>query len=135
MVKMDSQAGFIGRASEIIGKKVVNYEGESVGEVKDLMVNYADGNVTYAIMSFGGILGIGDKLFAVPWVSLNHDRPNDRFIMKANKDLLQNAPGFDKSNWPDMSDPTRQSEIYRYYNEVPRGAESESWDRQRGAAD
>src|SRR3954470_23279581 len=116
---MDSEAGFIGRATEIIGKKVVNLEGENVGDIKDIMVNYSDGQVTYAIMSFGGVLGLGDKLFAVPWVSLRRDRSNDRFVMKANKDLLKNAPGFDKTNWPDMSDPTRQAEIYRYYNETP----------------
>src|SRR3954471_13556763 len=132
MVKMDSEAGFICRASQIIGKKVVNLEGENVGEIKDLMVNYTDGNVTYAVMSFGGILGIGDKLFAVPWVSLTYDRENDSLLMKANKELLKNAPGFDKNNWPDMSDPTRQSEIFHYYN-VSSPGRMGSWER--GAAD
>jgi len=131
MVMMDSKAGLISRATEIVGKTVVNFEGENVGEIKDLMVNHADGQVTYAILSFGGILGLGDKLFAVPWVSLSHDKTNNRFRMNANKDLLKNAPGFDKSNWPDMSDPTRQAEIYRYYNQSERRMDS----RDRGAAD
>ena len=96
MATRNAESQFIWRASDIIGKKVVNLEGEDVGEIKDLMVNFQDGNVTYAIMSFGGILGIGDKLFAVPWVSLNYDREQDALLMKANKELLKNAPGFDK---------------------------------------
>jgi hypothetical protein len=58
---------------------------------------------------------MGDKLFAVPWVSLSYQSPIDKFAMNVNKVLLQNAPGFDKDNWPDMSDPTRISEIYKYY--------------------
>jgi len=104
---------------EIVDKKVYNFDGEEVGQIQELVIDLNDGRVTYAIMSFGGFLGIGDKLFAVPWVSLRHDMAQDHFVMKANKDLLKNAPGFDRGNWPDLSDPTRRNQIYKYYGGEP----------------
>jgi len=114
--KIARETGAIVRVTEdVIGKKVVNLDGEDIGEIKEVVIDSGAARVTYAAMSFGGFLGLGDKLFAVPWVSLNYDRGNDVFFMKANKELLKNAPGFDKDNWPDMSDPTRISEIYKYY--------------------
>jgi sporulation protein YlmC with PRC-barrel domain len=118
--KMARATGAIVRVTEdVIGKKVVNLAGESIGEIKEVMIDAAAGIVTYAILSFGGFLGMGDKLFAVPWGRLSYERMNNVFMMKANKELLKNAPGFDKNNWPDMSDPTRLSEIYRYYDSEP----------------
>src|SRR5688572_18639655 len=113
---MARQGGLIVRATtDIIGKDVVNLAGENVGQIEELIIDAQSARVTYAIMSFGGFLGLGDKLFAVPWVSLSYDPANVQFVMKVDKDLLKNAPGFDKNSWPDLSDPTRQSEIYGYY--------------------
>src|SRR6266478_4648644 len=108
--------GMIIRVSEdVIGKKVVNFAGEDIGKIEEVAIDSSTGQATYAIVSFGGFLGMGNKLFAVPWVSLTYDMNNDGFAMKANKELLKNAPGFDKDNWPDLSDPTRVSEIHKYY--------------------
>jgi sporulation protein YlmC with PRC-barrel domain len=118
--KKAREIGAIVRVTEdVVGKKVVNLGGEDVGEIQEVVIDSAAGRVTYAVMSFGGFLGIGDKLFAVPWVSLKYDRSDDVFVMNADRDLLKNAPGFDKDNWPDMSDPTRLSEIYKYYGSKP----------------
>jgi hypothetical protein len=110
-------SGIVRATRDVVGRKVRNLEGEDVGEIQELMVDEAAGRITYAIMSFGGFLGMGDKLFAVPWVSLTSD--GEVYRMKASKELLKNAPGFDKNNWPDMSDPDRTSEIYTYYQERP----------------
>jgi sporulation protein YlmC with PRC-barrel domain len=89
--------GAVVRVTEdVVGKKVVNFSGESAGEIKELMIDSPAGCVTYAILSFGGFLGMGDKLFAVPWRRLSYDRTRDVFMMKVNKELLSNAPGFDK---------------------------------------
>lgn len=118
--KTARETGAIVRVSEdVIGKKVVNLAGEDSGEIKEVVIDATAGRVTYAILAFGGFLGLGDKLFAVPWGRLNYDRTKDAFVMKVNKELLKNAPGFDKNNWPDMSDPTRLSEIYKYYSSEP----------------
>ena len=118
--KTARETGAIVRVIEdVVGKKVVNLGREDIGEIREVVIDAAAARVTYAIMSFGGFLGLGDKLFAVPWVSLSYDRSDDAFVLKANKELLKNAPGFDKNNWPDLSDPTRISEIYRYYGSEP----------------
>ncbi len=71
------------------------------------------------ILSFGGFLGMGDKLFAVPWNALHYDPQQEAFVLHADKRLLENAPGFDKENWPDMSDTTWRSSVYNYYSAKP----------------
>ena len=101
---------------DIIGKEVISYQGQSLGEIKELMIDAAAGRVTYAVLSFGGFLGLGDKLFAVPWVSLSYDRDRDAFMIKADKELLENAPGFDKDKWPNMSDATWKWTVHKYYD-------------------
>jgi sporulation protein YlmC with PRC-barrel domain len=110
---------------DIVGKQIVSWAGEEIGEIKEVMIDSPNSRVTYAILSFGGFLGMGDRLFAVPWVSLSYEVTIDKFRMNVNKELLKDAPGFDKDNWPDMSDPTRISEIYKYY-----GAETHRADRE-----
>jgi sporulation protein YlmC with PRC-barrel domain len=101
---------------DLIGKKISNLQGEELGEIKELMIDATAGRVTYAILSFGGFMGLGDKLFAVPWVSLSYDPARDRFVMNADKELLANAPGFDKDHWPNMSDSTWSSTVHKYYS-------------------
>jgi hypothetical protein len=71
------------------------------------------------VLSYGGILSVGDKLFAVPWNALNYDSQHQAFVINADKRVLENAPGFDKSNWPDMSDATLRASIYSYYKAEP----------------
>jgi sporulation protein YlmC with PRC-barrel domain len=114
--KLAREKGVIVRASEdVIGKNVVNLAGEHLGQIHELMIDTTTGRVTYAVVSFGGFAGFGDKLFAVPWVSLKYDRVEHVFAMKADKELLKHAPGFHKDNWPDMSDPARRSALHTYY--------------------
>ena len=67
------------------------------------------------MLSFGGMMGMGDKLFAVPWQALELDTVNKRFIMDVSKEMLEKAPGFDKDNWPDMADTTFAGSIHDYY--------------------
>jgi sporulation protein YlmC with PRC-barrel domain len=114
-----ANTGIVRVNKDVIGKNVVNLQGKDVGDIEEVVIDSVASRVTYAVMSFGGFLGIGDKLFAVPWESLNYDKADDVYVMKADRDLLKNAPGFDKDNWPDMSDPTRLSEIYKYYGSEP----------------
>ena len=105
------------RASkDAIGKAVDNLKGENIGTIEDLMIDVASGRVNYAILSFGGFLGMGDKLFAVPWANLDYDSAQGIFLMEADKEWLKHAPGFDKNQWPDMSDTKHGTEIYEYYH-------------------
>lgn len=106
-------------ANTIIGDSVVNRADEDLGEIDDLMIDLEGGRVRYAVLSFGGFLGMGDKLFAVPLETLTLDAENKRFILDVDRERLKNAPGFDKDNWPDTSEQDWQTEVYEYYGATP----------------
>lgn len=102
-------------ATTLVGDDVCNPHGEDVGEIKEIMLDMRNGEVAYAVLSFGGFLGMGEKLFAVPWRALKLDTENKRFVLNVDQDRLKNAPGFHKSNWPDMADQSWAREIHAYY--------------------
>ena len=109
-------------ASTICSDAVVNDQGESLGEIEELMIDLANGRVAYAVLSFGGFLGIGDKLFAVPFEALELDADNHCFILNVPRAKLEHAPGFDKDKWPDFADPRFGQQIYSHYElELPAG--------------
>lgn len=94
---------------------VVNPQGTTLGSIKDLMVNPVTGTIEYAVLDFGGFLGIGDKLFAVPLQAFTIDRTNERFTLDVTKERLENAPGFDKDDWPSTADLSFIEGVYDYY--------------------
>lgn len=106
-------------AKTLIGTPVVNRQGESLGKLEEVMIDIYSGRVAYAVLSFGGILGFGNKLFAVPWQSLEVDTVNEKIIMDAHKELLERAPGFDKDNWPKTPNGQWYHEVYQHYNQQP----------------
>jgi len=79
------------------------------------MLDMRTGRVSYAVMSFVDFLGMGEKLFAVPWNALVLDTKNRRFVLNIAKHRLTTAPGFDKGKWPDMADPSWAKGIHDYY--------------------
>jgi sporulation protein YlmC with PRC-barrel domain len=87
-------------ARTLMGDPVRNPEGERMGELSELMIDLDTGRIGYAVVSFGGLLGLGDKLFAMPWDVLRVDTENRQIILDVSKETLENAPGFDKSDWP-----------------------------------
>jgi len=106
-------------ASTLAGDKVRNSAGTDLGKIDEIMIDIPSGRIAYAVLSFGGILGIGNKLFAVPWSALQVDEDEKCFILDIDRSKLESAPGFDKSNWPDMSDTEWGSSIFEYYDVVP----------------
>jgi sporulation protein YlmC with PRC-barrel domain len=106
-------------AATLTGDSVRNAAGEDLGKIDDIMIDITSGKVAYAVLSFGGFLGMGNKLFAVPWNALKVDEDEKCFILNADKRTLESAPGFDKDNWPDMSDTTWGNEISNYYQVRP----------------
>ena len=104
------------RASKLMGKEVKNAKGENLGEIKDLMVDMKSGQVPYAVLSFGGIAGLGDKLFAYPVSSFKPSANSDELVLNVDQERLKNAPGFDKDKWPDWTNNNYRSEIDRYHN-------------------
>jgi len=102
-------------AGSLTGDDVYNQKGEDLGDIKEIMLDMRSGRVAYAVLSFGGFLGMGEKLFAVPWSALTCDPDNKRFVLNVEKDRLKDAPGFDKDDWPDMADPSWSKAIHSYY--------------------
>jgi len=102
-------------ADTLIGNDVYNYEEESIGDIKEIMLDVAGGSVAYAVLSFGSFMGMGEKLFAVPWSALKLDTENKRFLLNVSKERLKNAPGFDKDDWPDFADQTWENDVHTYY--------------------
>ena len=109
-------------ADTLVGNDVYNKQDENLGDVKEIMLDMHTGRVSYAVLSFGGILGMGEKLFAVPWDALTLDTTNKRFTLNVKKDSLDKAPGFAKDAWPNMADPTWANGIHEYYGTKPYAA-------------
>ena len=106
-------------AKTLLGEDVYNHKDEDLGDIKEIMLDMRTGRICYAVLSFGGFLGMGEKLFAVPWNALTLDTVNQRFILKVDKEQLKDAPGFDADKWPDMADTTWANEIHSYYGTKP----------------
>ena len=98
---------------------VVNHKDEELGDIKEIMLDMRNGKVGYVVMSFGGFLGVGEKLFAVPWNALKLDTTKHRFVLNIERDRLNDAPGFDKDRWPDMADHAWTTDIHAYYGTKP----------------
>lgn len=106
-------------ANTLDGNDVYNKQEEDLGDITEIMIDVPTGRVAYAVLSFGGFLGMGDKLFAVPWSALVLDTVNKRFTLDVSKERLKDAPGFDKDAWPDMADPTWIKGVHDYYGVAP----------------
>lgn len=106
-------------ASTLTGDRVRNSGGEDLGKIEHIMIDISSGRVAYVVLSFGGFLGIGDKLFAVPWDVLRIDEGEHEFVLDVDRKTLIDAPGFNKDAWPDMADPTFAAIIHEHYGRVP----------------
>jgi sporulation protein YlmC with PRC-barrel domain len=101
------------------GDAVVNVAGEDLGKIEAIMLDVQSGRIAYAVLSFGGFLGIGSKLFAIPWGALTLDAVEKRFILDTSREKLENAEGFDKDHWPSMADSGWAIRVHEYYNVRP----------------
>lgn len=108
-------------ASTLIGDEVKNAAGEQLGDLEEIMIDLNTGRVAYAVLSFGGFLGMGDKLFAIPWEALSVNAEDHSLTLNVAKEKLENAPGFDEDDWPDTTakDDGWLVEVYDYYSYRP----------------
>lgn len=111
------------RVNDIIGMTVKNDAGENLGQLKDLVVDTSTGKICYAAVASGGFLGIGEKLFAVPFGDLKLTTSGEagrevmHLVLDVRKDAIENAPTFDKSNWPNFADKNFTDKIDKYFSE------------------
>lgn len=92
-------------ATSMMRDKVLSYTGEYLGKISDFMIDTDNGEVIYAVLNYGGYLGMGNKFFTVPLSELNLDKDNECFLVNLNGDFLDDAKGFSKNQWPETIDP------------------------------
>jgi sporulation protein YlmC with PRC-barrel domain len=100
---------------KIIGSKVINLKGETLGKIENLVVDIDTGRILYAVLESGGFLGMGEKLFPVPWESLAALPAEGLFFLNQSKEQMKKAPAFDKKNLPNMADMSWGEGIFKHY--------------------
>jgi sporulation protein YlmC with PRC-barrel domain len=110
-------------ASSLIGDAVVNSAGEDLGSLKEIMIDVDEGKIAYGVLQSGDFLGMGGKLFAVPFEAFRIDERNKRLLLDVDAETIQNAQGFDNDRWPDTSDPEFINRTHQHFGYSP------YWDR------
>jgi sporulation protein YlmC with PRC-barrel domain len=116
----DKTTGNSIRASQLMGANIQNSKGESVGEISDVVLDAARGKVSYAAVTYGGLMGIGDKMFAVPWEAFrcvqDPDDADDYYlVLDVTPEKLEGATGFDQDSWPNFADASFKSQLDTRY--------------------
>jgi sporulation protein YlmC with PRC-barrel domain len=114
-----AQSPRILKGSDVVGMDVHSGADEDLGELEDVMIDLNSGRIGYAVLSFGGVLGVNEKLFAVPWQTLKTDAEADKLVLNVDTDKLANAPGFDENDWPDMSELNWSKDVHAFYGSDP----------------
>jgi hypothetical protein len=107
------------KTQEVVGVDVKDENKDNLGKIEEVMLDKESGRVAYAVLACGGFLGIGEKLFAIPWHAFHYDPEQKAFLLDADKEKLKNAPSFDKDHWPDMADRTWGQSVSNYYGSQP----------------
>lgn len=108
------------RASQLMGANIQNAAGEDVGEISDVVIDAGRGKVSYAAVTYGGFMGIGDKMFAVPWEAFRTVRDADdaddyHLVLDVTPEKMEGATGFDQDSWPNFADKGFTSELDKRY--------------------
>lgn len=109
----------VARAETVMGMDVENPQGNDLGEIEDLVFDLKDGRIAYAVMAYGGWLGLGENLAAVPWQALKLNTDEREFTLNVDKEKLRAAPSFAKDKWPQTLDRKWLSDVYAYYGAKP----------------
>jgi len=106
-------------ADRVEGTSVYNRTGDHLGSIKTLMIDKPSGKVAYAVMSFGGFLGIGEKLHPLPWGKLQYDRTQGGYVVDLDKRVLEGAPSYDPTESPNYDDQAWGKKVHDYYKVPP----------------
>jgi hypothetical protein len=111
-------ANLIG-SDKVEGTPVYRSNGERVGKIERIMIDKLTGKVAYAVMSFGGFMGIGEDYYPLPWSLLTYNTKLDGYEVNVDEQQLKSAPKYSKhENW-DWTDRTRERKVYDYYRVTP----------------
>lgn len=107
------------RSTKMVGTKFENLQGETLGKIEDLIIDPGEGRIAAVVVSFGGFLGLGGKLAAIPVSAFTYDEGKRRFLLNVDKDTLENAPTFKNEDWPELIDRVWAADVYSYYGFPP----------------
>ncbi len=113
-----SSSGLIS-TSRVEGTAVFNADGEKLGTVECLMIDKTSGQVAYAVMAFGGFLGLGEKRHPMPWESMKYDREMDGYVVSLSKEELTAAPNLNPGEYGQLGDREYEETIYTHYKAEP----------------
>ncbi|MCA9513883.1 MAG: PRC-barrel domain-containing protein [Myxococcales bacterium] len=117
---MNAKPNMLLSASTLTGDKVLDGKGEKIGKIDELMVDLNRGTIAYAVVSVGGFLGLGDKLFAVPFSAFTIDTDKHAAVLpSATKEVFEKAKGFDKDHWPQINDPEWGKHVHDVWGARP----------------
>jgi len=119
MSQLNEFSSFPQKASSVIGSNVVNPKGESLGDIKEIVIDPRTGKVAYVVVAFGGFFSMGEKLFAIPFSAFDFNVPNKEYVLDVSKERLEAAPGFDADKWPMMSDEKWNRDVHKYFERSP----------------
>ena len=114
-VPVTDETGDLIASDKVEGTAVYNRQREHMGTVKNFMVNKRSGQVAYAVMSFGGFLGMGESYHPLPWKVLTYDTGMGGYVVDLTRQQLEGAPSYTSSDMPDWSTPTYGRQVSDYY--------------------
>ena len=106
-------------SDKVEGTAVYNREGEKLGSIHTVMIDKVSGKVAYAVMSFGGFLGIGDRYHPLPWNMLTYDTGQGGYVVNLDQNQLKGAPTYGTSETPNWSDRSWGQQVHDYYGTRP----------------
>lgn len=106
-------------ATTIINDDVRNSQGEKLGKIEEVMLDTQSNRIAYAVLEFDEGFFQSNKLFAIPWEMLTLDTDDHEMVLDVNRETLENAPGFDKDNWPNFADTSWQTDVHKHYGREP----------------
>lgn len=104
-------------SDKVQGTNVYGADDKKIGSVQRVMIDKISGKVAYAVISFGGFLGLGEDYYPLPWPSLKYDTRVDGYRVGVTEDQLINAPKFSQSTDWNWADRARDREVYAYWDE------------------
>lgn len=105
--------------THLVEFEVRNYDGEELGRIEDVVLDAESGRIVYAVVSMSGLLGLGDRLFAVPWEALDWQPDDEVFNLNIERDKLLNVPAYSPEDIPAMTDSVWLDDLYEFYGIEP----------------
>ncbi|MDG6257425.1 MAG: PRC-barrel domain-containing protein [Methanomicrobiaceae archaeon] len=107
------------RANDIAGSSVRNPQGDEIGSIKDVMIDINDGCIACTALSFSGFMGLGEKIYAVPWEALEYNASDNAFILNVPIERLEKGPCFEGETWPKTADREWLAGMYTHFGVNP----------------